>query len=194
MGRILLALRTFFLLLMDPAAADQIQRALTDPKRQTGTSGDESHHKKRPDVPKPIAAPVAPAPTRSEAITLLATLQRDARLIDFVQEPLSDYSDAQIGAAAREIHRNCGAVLQRIFALQPIVAGEENKAIEIPAGFQAGAYRLTGNPDGNPPFQGILVHQGWRATRCEMATWSGSPEVANVVAPAEVEVNLERDV
>jgi hypothetical protein len=141
-------------------------------------------------APKPVAAkPAAPKPpARSEAITLLAALQREARFVDFVQESLAGYSDAQIGAAARDVHRDCGAVLARMFALRPAVAEEEGKEVEVPAGFDAGRWRLTGNVTGQPPFHGRLVHPGWEATVCELPTWSGSAAAARIVAPAEVEL------
>jgi len=137
----------------------------------------------------PAAKPVAPKPpARSEAIALLATLQREARFVDFIQESLAGYSDAQIGAAARDVHRDCGTVLQRMFALRPAVADEEGKDVEIPAGFDAGRWRLTGNVTGEPPFRGRLVHPGWEATMCELPTWSGDAATARIIAPAEVEL------
>jgi hypothetical protein len=138
--------------------------------------------------PEPPKRPKPEPPARSEAITLLAALQREARFVDFIQEPLGAYSDAQIGAAARDVHRDCGAVLERMFALQPIVDREEGAEIEVPAGFDPGRYRLTGNVAGEPPFRGPLVHHGWEATRCELPAWSGSKTSARVVAPAEVEL------
>jgi hypothetical protein len=58
------------------------------------------------DAKKPAAAPRP----RSEALTLLATLQREARFVDFIKESLEGYSDAQIGAVARDVHRDCGKV------------------------------------------------------------------------------------
>jgi hypothetical protein len=140
---------------------------------------------KQPPTPKP-AAPKPPV--RSEAITLLAALQREARFVDFIQESLAGYSDAQIGAAARDVHRDCGAVLQRMFALRAAVTEEEGKEVEIPAGFDAGRWRLTGNVTGEPPFHGRLVHPGWEATTCELPTWSGNAAAARIVAPAEVEL------
>jgi hypothetical protein len=141
-------------------------------------------------APKPIAPkPAAPAPpARSEAITLLAALQREARFVDFILESLAGYSDAQIGAAARDVHRDCGAVLKRMFALRPVVTDEEGKEVEVPAGFDAGRWRLTGNVTGEPPFNGRLVHPGWEATICELPTWSGKADAAKIVAPAEVEL------
>jgi hypothetical protein len=139
----------------------------------------------KPIAPKPAAAK---QPARSEAITLLAALQREARFVDFIQESLAGYSDAQIGAAARDVHRDCAAVLARMFALRPAVTEEEGKEVEVPAGFDAGRWRLTGNVTGQPPFHGRLVHPGWEATVCELPTWSGSAEAARIVAPAEVEL------
>ena len=73
------------------------------------------------------AAAGAKSPGSSEAITLLAALQREARFVDFIQESLDGYSDAQIGAVARDVHRDCGAVLTRMFALRPAV-GPRRKA------------------------------------------------------------------
>jgi hypothetical protein len=75
-----------------------------------------------------------------------------------------------------------------MFALRPAVAEEEGKEVEVPAGFDAGRWRLTGNVTGQPPFHGRLVHPGWEATVCELPTWSGSAAAARIVAPAEVEL------
>ena len=68
--------------------------------------------------PKPAARKPPPKPARSEAVTLLAALQREARFVDFIKEPLDGYSDAQIGAAARDVHRDCGKVLDRLLAIR----------------------------------------------------------------------------
>ncbi len=108
--------------------------------------------------------------------------------MDFVQESLAGYSDAQIGAAVRDIHRDCGAVFERLFALRPAVAQEEGAEVDIPAGFDPNRWRLTGKVTGQPPFRGRLVHPGWEATICEVPTWSGDPAAARIVAPAEVEI------
>lgn len=148
-----------------------------------------------PQEPSPRVGGAAPAPTgkttaaapRSDAVTLLATLQREARLVDIVYEPLEGYGDAQIGAAARDVLRDCRQVLDRLFALRPLVDQAEGGAVEVPAGYDAGRYRLTGNVSRQPPLSGQLVHAGWQATRCELPAWTGSREAALVVAPAEVE-------
>jgi hypothetical protein len=174
MRRIRLAFRVFYWILFR-ATAEQLKR-LTGGGKPTPAK----------PLPQPPAAPKPPA--RSEAITLLASLQREARLVDFIQEALADYSDAQIGAAVRDIHRDCGAALQRLFALKPAVAEEEGAEVDVPAGFDSNRWRLTGNVTGEPPFRGRLVHPGWEATICELPVWTGGPAAARIVAPAEVEL------
>ena len=176
MRRILLAFRVFFWTLFNAAIAEQVARIFAG-----GISAPQpAPEPKQPPRPKP--------PARSEAITLLATLQREARFVDFIQEPLTGYTDAQIGAAARDVHRDCGVVLKRLFALRPAVEQEEGTETEVAAGFDPTRWRLTGNVAGEPPFRGRLVHPGWEATICQLPTWSGSAAAARIVAPAEVEV------
>jgi len=158
-------------------------------RKVTATPAEQPHVPTAPAAKPPTPKPSAPKPpVRSEAITLLAALQREARFVDFVQESLAGYSDAQIGAAARDVHRDCGVVLQRMFALRPAVTEEEGKDVEVPIGFDAGRWRLTGNVTGEPPFHGRVVHPGWEATTCELPTWSGKSDAARIVAPAEVEL------
>ncbi len=182
MRRVFLAIRVFFLTLFNAATARRVEQALGEAE-PAGLPADKKPAEGRFKRP---AAP--PEPARSEALTLLATLQREARFVDFVREPLGSYSDAQIGAAARDVHRDCGAVLERLFALEPVLAGEEGVEVEVPAGFDSGCYRLTGNVTGEPPFRGRMVHHGWEAKICELPAWSGSKTAARIVAPVEVEL------
>ena len=130
----------------------------------------------------------APEPTRSDALTLLAVLQRESRLVDFIQEPIASYPDAQIGAAVRDVHSGCKSVFDRLLDLQPLVAEPEGSRITVPADANPEQYRLVGNVTGQPPHQGELAHHGWQAARCEIPKWTGDPDAALVVAPAEVEI------
>jgi hypothetical protein len=177
MHRIILAFRVFFLVLFKKAIAERVDGLLG---KTPGPAAVAPPQPKQPAAPKP--------PLRSEAITLLATLQREARFVDFVQESLAGYSDAQIGAVARDVHRDSAAVIERLFAVKPAVAQDEGSPLEVPAGFDAGRFRLTGNVAGEPPLKGKLVHPGWEATKCELPTWSGNKDSARVIAPAEVEM------
>lgn len=132
-----------------------------------------------------LAAP--PKPSRSDALSLLASLQREGRLIDFLREPIDGYSDAQIGAAVRDIHRDCSAVLERQFGLRPVLEQPEGSHVSL-QGLSAGRLRLSGPGSGQNAASGTLVHPGWTATRCEVPVWTGEPRDSLVVAPAEVEV------
>ena len=137
---------------------------------------------------RPVATDVAPAPARNEALSLLAILQQEARLVDFLKEPLDGYSDAQIGAAVRDVHRDGAAVLERLFVIRALRKEAEGADVIVPPGFDAGAVRLTGSLAGQPPYRGTLRHPGWEATKVELPRWTGSPASARVVAPAEIEV------
>jgi hypothetical protein len=179
--RLFLAIRAFWMVLFQGAVAVRVkgvldQPALPAPEAAKTTSAPTL----RIEKPKP--------PVRSDALTLLATLQREARLVDLAQESLDAYTDAQVGAAARDVLRDCRKVLERLFALKPALSQEEGAAVEVPAGFDAARFRLTGNVAGEGPFRGRLVHPGWEATRCELPAWSGSEASARIVAPAEVEM------
>jgi hypothetical protein len=129
-----------------------------------------------------------PAPRRSEAVALLAALQREARLVDLIQEPLDAYTDEQVGAAARSVLKDSAGVLQRFFALAPVRKEEEGAAVEVPGGYDPARFRLTGQPQGSGPFRGKLAHKGWQATTVSLPSWTGSKDAALVIAPAEVEV------
>jgi hypothetical protein len=156
------------------------------------------------DAPQPAAAPVAPpapapAPTPAPApvtlrvatpdaaLQLLSLFQREARLIDFTQENLSAYSDADIGAAARVVHEGCAKVLKEHFTIQPIRSEAEGSRVELPEGFDAAAVRLTGNVVGKAPFRGTLSHRGWRSAEVRLPKLAEAHDAA-ILAPAEVEL------
>jgi len=136
--------------------------------------------------PKPVPPPQTPKPARSEALTLLETLQREARLIDFLKEEIGAYQDAQIGAAVRDIHRDAGRALERLFSLRPVLDQAEGSLVTLGED-QAGRVRLVGNVREGAG-SGTLVHPGWAATKVELPMWSGPKDTERVVAPAEVEV------
>jgi hypothetical protein len=121
------------------------------------------------------------------ALQLLGILQRDARLIDFAQEDLSAYTDADIGAAARVVHEGCRKVLREHFMIEPVLRETEGSHIAVSPGFDAAAIRLTGNVVGNAPFNGVVGHRGWRATDVHLPKVADGHNV-HVLAPAEVEL------
>ena len=142
-------------------------------------------------APTPAPTPVAPVllkeATPDAALQLLGLLQREARLIDFTQEDLSSYTDADIGGAARVVHEGCCKVLREHFTIAPVRPEAEGSRIALPAGFDASAIRLTGNVVGQAPFKGSLSHRGWRATETRLPQLTPSHDVT-VLAQAEVEL------
>ena len=92
-----------------------------------------------------------------------------------------------MGAAARDVLRDCGAVLDRLFKIEPILQQEEGATVEIPSGADSARYRISGNATGDAT-SGSLVHHGWQAKQCELPKWNGAKESAMIVAPAELEV------
>lgn len=149
---------------------------------------------KAPAVPPAPAAPEARPALRAlkeaspdAALQLLGILQRDARLVDFAQEDLSQYSDAEIGAAARVVHEGCRKVLREHFEIEPVLKETEGSRITVQPGFDAGAIRLTGNVVGSAPFSGTVGHRGWRAIDVHLPALAEGHN-AKVLAPAEVEL------
>ena len=131
------------------------------------------------------AAPAAPSPV--PALRLLALLQQEGRLIDFLKEDIDGYSDAQVGAAVRSIHAGCRKALSDRVDLQRIFSAEDGSEVVVEAGFDPATIRLTGNVTGNPPFRGTLQHAGWRAAKVSLPQSPGEID-ATIIAPAEVEV------
>ena len=182
--RIPIAFGAFFSSLSDPAYAARVQ-ALSLPPAPAAPM----------PVPTPTAtpAPVAAAPAAPKeasadaALQLLALLQREARLIDFVQEDLSSYSDADIGGPARLVQQGCAKVLREHFTLAPVRTEAEGSRITLNEGFDARAIQLTGNVVGQAPFKGVLSHRGWRATDTRLPKLADSHD-ASVLAQAEVEL------
>lgn len=184
MARISTAFRAFFGSLFNADTAAKLTAALNS---ETALLTETPKPAAPAETPKP-KPPVEPPPARSDAVTVLAALQREARLIDFVKEPLTALSDQQIGAAVRDIHQNLATAIDRLFSVQPLRSEDEGTAVTVPKGFDAGEYQLVGNVAGDPPFNGTLTHHGWKVGQLNVPKWSGSKSAANVIAPAEVEL------
>jgi Domain of unknown function (DUF2760) len=147
----------------------------------------------KPDAPAaPAPAPqAAPAPALAEgpdrAMQMLALLQRDGRLIDFLMEDIAAYADTQIGAAVRDVHAGCAQMLRRYFTLRPVLDDEEGGAVTLEQGTDPGRVKVVGNVTGVTPIRGLVRHRGWEAVRFELPPLSASSRT--IIAPAEVEVD-----
>jgi hypothetical protein len=123
----------------------------------------------------------------TSALQLLGLLQRDGRLIDFVEQDVARYTDAEIGVAVRVVHEGCRKVLAERFRIEPVLAQAEGSGVTLEAGFDAAAIQPTGELVGEPPFAGTLVHRGWRATAVRLPKVAAGHD-CHVLAPAEVEL------
>ena len=194
---LLTALRAFFRILFSRTTATDVARVL-DGESPVITEHAATEKPAEPvTLSKPKPAP-KPAATRSEALTLLAALQREGRLVDFLREDLGGATDAQIGAVARDLQRDCRAAVERFFALAPLSDKTEGSRVELPAGYDAAQYHVLGGAkpatsceqesDGlNAAVCGVVLHPGWRATKCEVPTYTGPESGHLVIAPCEVE-------
>ena len=201
MSRVSLAFRCFFRVLFggrlpEDAAAllpeAKVAPALPEPKEARAPK--EAPKETRAPAPEP-SLERRPAPSagdlaahhRDGALALLGLLQREGRLVDFLRESLDDYSDADIGVAARDIHRGCRKVIEEHFVMEAVMPGREEARVVVPAGFDPGEVRLVGKVSGQPPFTGTLRHHGWRVIEIKLPTLTDGVD-RRVVAPAEVEV------
>lgn len=133
-------------------------------------------------APPPVTAP----DTADRAVQILAILQRDGRLVDFLMEDLSTYPDAQVGAAVRDVHAGCRAALTRYTSLSPVMDDEEGQSVTVERGTDPASVKVTGTIAGDPPYRGVLRHRGWKATRLDLPPLPVTGRT--IVAPAEVEV------
>ena len=173
MNRILLAFRAFFNLLFSGELSAEILIALNLSRRSSTASSK-------------TAAP-APAPRSADgALQILAILQRDSRLIDFLMEDVSAYSDDQIGAAVRELHDHCRDAIARYVTLVPVIDGVEGTYAKAP-GQDPNLVKFLGNVPAKPPAGGTLRHKGWRATKVDLPALAGKQD-ATIIAAAEIEI------
>lgn len=168
--RLKYAFRTFFSILDYSRIPEDVVEALV----------------KREPAPEPAAAPPV-ADTHDRALQMLALLQRDGRLIDFLMEDLATYGDAQVGAAVRNVHAGCRDAFNRYLALEPVIDDEEGREVTIERGTDPARVKVVGNVIGSPPFRGVLRHRGWEVTRAELPPLPATGR--SVLAPAEVEIS-----
>jgi hypothetical protein len=181
--RLKYAFRTFFSILDHSRIPDDVLAAL-------GASARPSQDVEPPvaKTPEPVRTAAAPSPaTPARATQMLALLQRDGRLIDFLMEDLAPYPDAQIGAAVRDVHAGCRQALDRYFTLQPVLDDEEGRPVTIDRDMDPSSIKIVGNTTGQPPFRGVLRHRGWETTRVELPPLPATGH--NILAPAEVEIS-----
>jgi len=183
-ARFFFAFACFFKVLFDGAFAARAELvkealpALPEPEKKQLPAPEKAPAPKK-EAPKP--------PSTDAALALLALLQREGRLVDFLLEDLDGAEDADIGAAARVVHSGCKKALREHVTLEPIQAAEEGAKVTLEPGFDAARTKLTGNVAGEGPYHGVLKHRGWRAKDVKLPHALEGHD-ATIVAQAEVEL------
>jgi hypothetical protein len=171
LSRISFAFRSFFAILFGSSLPEDIAR--------------EFGYTKPVPPPPPVILPTA----KDGALQMLGILQRDARLIDFLMEDITSYSDDQVGAAVRSLHADCRTTLNRHVTLAPVIDSVEGtfQKIDSSKAPDPNRIKLLGNiPASGKAAGGTLRHRGWTATAVSLPV-IGKQDVS-VIAPAELEV------
>jgi hypothetical protein len=174
LSRLILALATFWRILVDTRFAGQVARL----RGGSPTAEPETETPEPPRLRK--AEPNA-------GLQLLGLLQQEGRFVDFLQEDVGSYSDAEVGAAARVVHEGCKKTLRQHFTIEAVRTESEGTRVTLEEGFDASALRLSGNVVGKAPFTGSLTHRGWRVTEIKLPQIASGHDLS-IVAPAEVEL------
>jgi hypothetical protein len=173
LSQIVLAFRCFFALLFGGSLSPELVKDL-------GLSP-------TPVKPEKPAAPPPPAFKPADgALQVLGILQRDSRIIDFLMEDITSYSDDQIGAAVRSMQTSAHDSLCRYITLAPVIDGVEGTYTK-PASNDPALVKYLGNVPAKGADAGTLRHRGWRATSISLPQLN--PKQDNtIIFPAEIEV------
>ncbi|MBV9772278.1 MAG: DUF2760 domain-containing protein [Bryobacterales bacterium] len=174
MSRIVLAFRSFFAILFSG-------KLPADIAQEFGFSQKKAAPAAKPAPPPPAAKP------SDGALQMLGILQRDARLIDFMMEDISAYSDDQVGAAVRNLHEQCRESLNRYLRFTPVIDGVEGSFTKLDSN-DPSSVKLLGNvPANGKAAGGLLRHKGWKAEKIDLPPLAPNSNTS-VVAPAEIEI------
>lgn len=141
-----------------------------------------------PAETEPTAVPAAASRELAleGALQLLSLLQREGRFIDFLQQDIAPFPDAEVGAAARVVHEGCRRALAQHATVVAVRSEAEGSTVGVTPE-QVAQVKLVGNVGGAPPYRGVLRHRGWRVDGLKLPTRVGEQD-PGVIAPAEVEL------
>ena len=143
----------------------------------------------------PVAAtgPAAPPKPSGEPLRLLAVLQAEARLLDFLLDtlppelPKDAAMEQKLLDAVRLVHPKAAATLRKYVTFEPVMGGADGDRVTVAKGFDPSAVRLTGNVTGEAPFSGELQHGGWRVKQYTLPPIADGQDPM-VMQPAEVQI------
>jgi hypothetical protein len=179
-SRLWLSWVTAFKILLDPEFASRVAALRAAETRLEVLPASEN----RPKAQTPATPREAP-PTH-EALQLLSLLQREGRFVDFVEQEITSFSDADIGAAARVVHEGCRRALHAHASISSV--RQEREGAPLTLEVASADVKLVGNVAGSAPFRGVLRHRGWRVERLALPQLIGGHD-PRLIAPAELELS-----
>ncbi len=140
-----------------------------------------------PELPAVLSMPPPAKQERASdgALQLLALLQREGRFVDFVEQDVAAFPDADIGAAARVVHEGCRRALHAHARVVSVRSEAEGASLTLSEA--SPEVKLVGNVAGAAPFRGVLRHRGWRVQSLSLPKRIGAQD-PEVIAPAELEL------
>lgn len=139
-----------------------------------------------PKAEAPAERKPAPVLDGQAALQLLALLQREGRFVDFVEQEITAFSDADIGAAARLVHEGCRRALHQHGRIVSVRSEQEGAPLTLERA--SADVKLVGNVSGAAPFRGVLRHRGWRVEGLSLPKLLGGHD-PQLIAPAELELS-----
>ena len=123
-----------------------------------------------------------------DGVFLLSLFQKQGRLVDFLQQDIASFSNAEVGEAARVVHDGCARILGDYFKMEAIRTEEEGALVSVDADYNLSEITLTGNLRGSAPYRGELLHHGWKISD-QHPPEQLDPKARFIVQPAEIEVH-----
>lgn len=182
----------FWRILMERSFAEKIYQLTQNPRASSeACCGPTLHTKDSHSLEKTgvTVSTILPsvASLTVDGLYLLALLQKSGRLIDFLQQDIRSFSNDEVGQAARVVHEGCKSVFSQYLTLEPIRSETEGASVVIQTGFNASEVELSGSVQGAPPFEGELLHHGWKVTAVHFPQTTEAYD-HRILAPAAIEV------
>jgi hypothetical protein len=161
-------------------------------KKASTAAATQSAPEATPEEPSTAVSVSQNASNEAAVVKFLARLQEKGRLLDFLMDDIAAYDNDSVGAAARIVHQGCCEVINDCFTIETVHAGAEMESITLADNYDSCAYRLSGKVPEHGPFEGSVLHRGWKTTRVNLpqlvTTADNINSMRSIIAPAEVEL------
>lgn len=122
-------------------------------------------------------------------MSVLSSLQKHGRFLDFVMGDISSLPDDRVGAAARVVHQGCQGILKQYFDFRPVFEKTEGEQVTLDKSMAPGNFRLVGGEAADLPVTAKLLHKGWRTTKVNLPQRITTDQATkDVIVPAELQL------